>query len=236
MYEIYSGYQTVPIEPLVLNVAHILREYRARKPCTETKTRILLLFCALTHGSVPHHGIHGDPVQASRMASSAQNARRRRSNDQSLAITEIKPRDGQELALFFQQNDTPMVTHAFNPFPLTDESARRIACNREQDRFYIARFHRELVGFGMLRGFQAGYALPSLGILIGVPYQGRGFGRRLIEEVVRATSMLGCDGVRLSVYNWNRRAIRLYESLGFVAEADGDELNPNRIIMTKRWI
>jgi ribosomal protein S18 acetylase RimI-like enzyme len=48
--------------------------------------------------------------------------------------------------------------------------------------------------------------------------RGIGVGRRLVEETVKLARERGVERVQLDVFATNRRAIRLYESLGFVHE------------------
>lgn len=46
--------------------------------------------------------------------------------------------------------------------------------------------------------------------------RGRGVGSALLDAAVRAATTLRADEVRLSVWEWRERAMRLYESRGFV--------------------
>ncbi|MEM2739991.1 MAG: GNAT family N-acetyltransferase [Candidatus Bathyarchaeia archaeon] len=46
-------------------------------------------------------------------------------------------------------------------------------------------------------------------------YRGRGMGRRLLEECISRLKARGYSRVRLSVWVGNRRAIKLYGSVGF---------------------
>lgn len=64
-------------------------------------------------------------------------------------------------------------------------------------------------------GFRHGGRL-GMGLL--PDYRGRGLGRRLVVETVRAARAAGMERVELEVFASNTRAIRLYEALGFVHE------------------
>lgn len=83
----------------------------------------------------------------------------------------------------------------------------------------------ELAGFAFLK--MRDY-LPSrrpsaeLGIVVSDPFQGRGLGSRLVEEVLRLARGRGVREVVLSVLSDNVRAIRLYRKFGFefVGEAE----------------
>ena len=49
-------------------------------------------------------------------------------------------------------------------------------------------------------------------------YRGRGLGRRLAVETIRAARQLGIERIELEVFASNQVAIALYRSLGFITE------------------
>lgn len=59
----------------------------------------------------------------------------------------------------------------------------------------------------------------SLGILVDVPYQGMGIGRRLMTQLLDiADNWLMLVRVELTVFTDNERAVALYKKMGFVEE------------------
>jgi ribosomal protein S18 acetylase RimI-like enzyme len=56
----------------------------------------------------------------------------------------------------------------------------------------------------------------GMGLLPG--YRGRGLGRQLVAQAVRAARQAGIERVELEVFASNERAIALYRALGFVTE------------------
>lgn len=58
----------------------------------------------------------------------------------------------------------------------------------------------------------------TLGIGLLPDYRGRGIGRRLIEATIAAADALSIERIELTVLADNVRAIRLYETTGFVRE------------------
>lgn len=44
--------------------------------------------------------------------------------------------------------------------------------------------------------------------------RGRGYGRRLMQEIVRVAEESGCGSVELNVWNWNVGAIEFYKAIG----------------------
>jgi RimJ/RimL family protein N-acetyltransferase len=57
-----------------------------------------------------------------------------------------------------------------------------------------------------------------LGMGVLKEFRGRGLGWRLIEATLKCARDVGIERVELTVYASNKRAIRLYESVGFVHE------------------
>ena len=59
--------------------------------------------------------------------------------------------------------------------------------------------------------------IPDVGLAVSPAFQGRGIGRRLLEAAIGQARELGFASLGISVAEGNRRARRLYESVGFVA-------------------
>lgn len=59
----------------------------------------------------------------------------------------------------------------------------------------------------------------SIGVIVNSDYQGMGIGRKLLENILYiGDSYLMLKRIELTVYTHNERAVKLYESLGFVIE------------------
>jgi glycosyltransferase involved in cell wall biosynthesis/ribosomal protein S18 acetylase RimI-like enzyme len=154
-----------------------------------------------------------------------------------VAAHELRPDDADALADLFEANNVPDVVQSFDPFPLTAETAKRLANHQGRDRFYVAREGPSVVAFSMLRGWDEGYDVPSFGILVDRSRHGQGIGTVLTDWTVRQAAELGADSVRLSVYASNPAAYGIYVRLGFVEEAreeiDHDGVREERIVMIK---
>ncbi len=98
---------------------------------------------------------------------------------------------------------------------LFPEEARRIAGRSGHDVFAVLIDGDQAVAYGMLRGWDEGYATPSLGIAVRNESQGLGLGRIMMQHLHRAALMRGASTVRLRVHPDNTRARRLYEALGY---------------------
>ncbi len=149
-------------------------------------------------------------------SSTHQNSDEQPPNSSSIEIEAVTPDHIEPLAELFERNRIPAVTIGFDPFPLTEHEARRIALEPHQDEYYVAARAGSLVGFSMLRGFEEGYDIPSFGIFVDHKAQGEGIGRLLTAWTIAAARRRGCRSVRLSVYASNSVAHCLYTSMGFI--------------------
>lgn len=134
----------------------------------------------------------------------------------------IHPLSGEQLERvqgFFRRIDTPAYRAHFAPHPFTDEEARRVCAHAGRD-LYVGVFVEgppaEMVGYGMLRGLDEGYEVPSLGLCVLAEQQGRGIGRELLAHLLRACAERGATRAMLKVKRDNPAARALYESTGFV--------------------
>lgn len=136
-----------------------------------------------------------------------------------MQVRPLRHTDFEALERLFLANAVPEVTRHFHPFDLDSETARRLTTYAGADRHYVAELAGEVVGLSMLRGWDAGYDVPSFGILVDRASTGRGVGTRLTLFTIDEARRLGCPRVRLSVYATNAVAYRLYRGLGFVEES-----------------
>jgi ribosomal protein S18 acetylase RimI-like enzyme len=66
--------------------------------------------------------------------------------------------------------------------------------------------------------------------------QGRGFGRRMVEELIRALAQRGSTGVHLGVGAANTRAIGFYQRMGFQALLPADSRPGNCVYMGRSHV
>jgi len=111
----------------------------------------------------------------------------------------------------------------FLPHPLTNEMARKIGIYEGDDLYFLQIMDNEIAGYAMLRGWDEGYAIPSLGIAIHPAFRNQGLGREFMRFLHNQVRIKGENKVRLKVYANNAGAKRLYESLGysFITEENG---------------
>jgi ribosomal protein S18 acetylase RimI-like enzyme len=156
-----------------------------------------------------------------------------------LEVTRAGLGDGEALARFFAHNRAPSASLSFDPFELTAERAQLIVSSTSRDRFYLAWLDSELVAMSMLRGFDAGHAVPSFGILVDRRHRGRGVGRRVTVWTLDAARAQRCPAVRLTVYASNNAAVALYRSLGFLehgrAAVERHGSHDEKVVMQLDW-
>lgn len=137
-----------------------------------------------------------------------------------VSVRPLRADDATALAAFFLglRND-PSAAH-FHPHPFTTEAAERIAQRRgiRDDVYYGAFSDGDLVGYGMLRGWDEGYAIPSFGVAVRSEHRGRGVGRRLLRYAISVARDRGSPSIMLKVHPSNAGAKHLYESEGFAFE------------------
>lgn len=120
---------------------------------------------------------------------------------------------------FFRMINTDSYLLDFAPHPFTDKEALRVCGHKGRD-LYIGVFAdgamTKMVGYGMLRGLDQGYSVPSLGLCVLEAYQGQGIGRALLGYLLKACADRGTSRAMLKVKRDNVGARALYESMGFV--------------------
>ena len=104
---------------------------------------------------------------------------------------------------------------SFHPHPLTRERAEQIATYKGQDLYYVQLSREKVVGYGMLRGWDEGYDIPSLGITIHPEKRARSLAKHFMIFLHAEAKNKGASKVRLKVYSDNIKAIGLYKSLGY---------------------
>ncbi len=98
---------------------------------------------------------------------------------------------------------------------MTYTEASRICALRGKDVYLIGTVGDVGVAYGMLRGLDEGFLVPSLGIGIRHDREGRGYGRAMMAALHDAARATGADRVRLRVHPDNTRAAALYRSVGY---------------------
>lgn len=104
----------------------------------------------------------------------------------------------------------------FHPHSFDAEFINELCFNEHDDLYYFLCNNVEIIGYGMLRGWEQGYKIPYLGIYISPYYRGKcGISKMFMNFLHCAASIKGAETIRLKVYKDNDKAINLYKSLGY---------------------
>jgi GNAT superfamily N-acetyltransferase len=103
----------------------------------------------------------------------------------------------------------------FRPHPMDAEGAARIVGLNGRDLYLLGVVQGEAVAYGMLRGWDEDYPVPSLGIGVRKDALRMGYGRAMMLALHEAARASGASTVRLRVNPENVAALSLYRSLGY---------------------
>ena len=139
-----------------------------------------------------------------------------------LQICRVSPAWRGPLARFFATLRENGDERTFHPHPMDDAAADEIAAYAGRDLYYVVADGDQVLGYGMLRGWDEGYEVPSLGIGMAPAARGTGLARLLMQFLHAAARRRGAPRVRLTVYPDNAPAVALYRSLGYALEPQAD--------------
>jgi ribosomal protein S18 acetylase RimI-like enzyme len=122
------------------------------------------------------------------------------------------------LGRFFQSIQASTAGEHFHPHTLDRETAARIACYAGDDLYYALVDAGGVLGYGILRGWDEGFDVPSLGIALLESARGAGLGEMLMHFLHGAARLKGAERVRLTVDEANKPALSLYRKLGYAFE------------------
>ncbi|MHC4618045.1 MAG: GNAT family N-acetyltransferase [Planctomycetota bacterium] len=136
-----------------------------------------------------------------------------------LEVRRLADTDVDAVLCFFEQIVKREIDRTFHPHPFDAYTAEHV-CSYDKKNWYAGCFRRnthtdQMVGYVMLRGWDEGYAVPSLGICVLPDYQGCGIGGMLMSVAILVARFRGSPAIRLKVYPDNNRAIALYRRMGF---------------------
>jgi [ribosomal protein S18]-alanine N-acetyltransferase len=119
------------------------------------------------------------------------------------------------LAAFFEHLERTGESLHFHPHPFDRATAQERCAYSGADVYCVATVGGRVLGYGMLRGWDAGYAVPSLGIALRQESRGTGLARTIMLYLHTQARLMGAQRIRLKVYPDNARAVGLYRTLGY---------------------
>lgn len=133
-----------------------------------------------------------------------------------LIVSRLGPADLGDAVTLFEVIATDPAAARFHPHPFDAAEAARVCSYRDNDLYLGARRDGMLVGYGLLRGWDEGYSVPTLGIYICPSARGQGLGVPFMRRLHDYARARGANRVMLKVYPDNLTAIFLYRSIGYV--------------------
>lgn len=149
-------------------------------------------------------------------------SRPRPAKGESLQIRPLSPADTPCLEGFFRSLQASEGARFFHPHPLDSSTAKKVCAAPGEDYFCGAFLGVDLRGYGMLRGWNEGFAIPSLGLAVHPEYRGKGAGGQILEHLHRIALSRGCHRIRLTVYRENGRAMQLFTRAGYRVAPGGE--------------
>lgn len=137
-----------------------------------------------------------------------------------LEIVRLSPKWQEGLKLFFQALKDNGDANLFCPHPADEETISQLVRYKGKDIYCLLVEEENILGYGLLRGWDEGYQIPSLGIAIHPSARGAGLGRIFMDFLHVMSFRRGASEVRLRVLKINEKAICLYRSFGYVFEDD----------------
>ena len=124
------------------------------------------------------------------------------------------------LQMFLQELDRAGETVFFSPHPADGKTLHDLAVRPTANVYCLLIEEQQVVGYGLLRGWDEGFEIPSLGIAIHPQRRSEGLGNFLMGYLEFLAERRGAASVRLRVFRQNAAAIALYSMRGYEWTAD----------------
>jgi len=134
----------------------------------------------------------------------------------------VRLRPGREPALARFLDDLAATGDAvfFHPHEANLETLRAIAEHPGKDVYLLFLGDGEVLAYGLLRGWNEGYAIPSLGIAVHPRARAGGLGHLMMEYLETTARRRDAPAVRLRVHKDNEHAVAMYQRRGYVMQPD----------------
>jgi RimJ/RimL family protein N-acetyltransferase len=113
----------------------------------------------------------------------------------------------------------------FIPFSeYTEAYIKNTLSEKKIDKYFGLFLNDDIVGFYMLRGFDAGYKIPSYGVWISSKYTNKGLSTLTLYHAFSFCKLNKIKTLMLKVHPDNIIAKKLYEKFGFVKVGVDDKI------------
>lgn len=133
-----------------------------------------------------------------------------------LEFSILEMKDCNDLVCIFDAISKDPTIRFFHPHEFTEDKAHEIACLYSgQDLYFGFRVDFELAGYALLRGWDEGFQIPTLGIYLLEKWRGLGLGKVYLSALHDFAFQKGAKKVMLKVDSENFKAKDLYEKAGY---------------------
>jgi len=143
-------------------------------------------------------------------------------------LVRLRPEHVEAVSAMFEDIAADRTAHRFHPHAFDHDNAIRVCSGAGSDLYFGLWVRGKPCGYGMLRGWDEGFDVPSLGIWVSPELRGTGAAKALMSFLHLAARLSGSTRIRLKVHPDNPRAITLYRSFGYRfserLESDGQML------------
>jgi ribosomal protein S18 acetylase RimI-like enzyme len=133
----------------------------------------------------------------------------------SVSFRRLCAADEERLTAYFAKIRADSTSTGFRPHPFDADTARVVAAGTGRDMYVVGLTDGDFVAYGMLRGWDANYEVPSLGIYVSPVARGSSVAEAFMGYLHGLAAGMGSSTVRLTVDEWNGPALRLYRRLGY---------------------
>lgn len=130
-----------------------------------------------------------------------------------MEIIDLNKNNIDMLLEFIQRNKSDITF--FHPHNFTVNDIINILDKKINDQYKIIIHENKVVGYGLLRGWDENYEIPSLGIIIDFQFRGIGIANMFMIYLETESRLRGAKKIRLVVYKNNIKAINIYKKLGY---------------------
>jgi RimJ/RimL family protein N-acetyltransferase len=144
-----------------------------------------------------------------------------------LIVRPLKTEDAASVVLMLQ-SQPPQYARFFTPFSFDEETLADILSRQAQDVYMGLYWLDQLIGFFMLRGWDAGYEVPSFGILIDEKFRGYGLEMLSLETAKIICRLRGVPRLMIKMHPDNISAKGVARKIGFTLT--GNEAESGNLI------
>lgn len=138
-------------------------------------------------------------------------------------IIRINFNQAKELSELLISSDKSYSKH-FIPFGFDFENVFAVLKKAVNDMFFGIYVGKRIVGFYMLRGWDAGFKIPSYGVWIAKEFSSKGLSKLTLNHAISVCKINCVARLMLKVHPDNIIAKKIYEDFGFVYQSTDEKI------------